>query len=234
MVFGTRHTNQQLDDIVVNCNGIDVEVVKKVKYLGVMLDPELKFNEHVAYLKHKLIGRTKMLGKLRPLVGADTTLSLYKSLILPVLDYADVVYDCLSAKCCHKIQRIQNYALRIVHMAGYETSVRDMHIYSNITYLSDRRHSHTLNYVYKCRNGLVPDHIASQLQSVSDTHGVQTRAATREDLLVPAFHLDMTRRSFRYRGPFYWNLMDLGIRQSPSLNSFKHSIKKSDMFTITE
>ena len=172
-----------------------------------------------------------MLGKLRPLISAEMTLNLYKSLVLPVLDYADIVYDCQCAKSCRDIQRIQNYALHIVYMAGYETSIRDMHLESGLSYLSDRHHSHTLNYVYKCRNNLVPDQIAAQFQTVHEAHNMHTRAATREDLHVPAFHLDMTRRSFRYRGLFYWNLTDLRVRSAPSINAFKYSIKQSDMFT---
>ena len=96
MVFGTKHTISQLDDLAITCEGVDIEVRKKTKYLGVVLDSELKFTDHVNYLKQKLIGRTKMLGKLRQLIGQDLTLELYKSLILPVIDYADVVYACLS------------------------------------------------------------------------------------------------------------------------------------------
>ena len=64
VVFGTRHTISQLKDLEISCESVNVEVVDKTKYLGVMLDSELKFSEHVNYLKQKLIGRTKMLGKL--------------------------------------------------------------------------------------------------------------------------------------------------------------------------
>ena len=65
-----------------------------MKYLGVVLDSQLKFSDHNAYLK---IGRIKMLGRLMPLVRQDNSLNLYKSLVLPVLDHADVVYDCLTS-----------------------------------------------------------------------------------------------------------------------------------------
>ncbi len=123
MVFGTKHTISQLNDLEISCEGVNIEVVSKTKYLGVILDSELKFTEHVNYLKQKLIGRTKMLGKLHPLIGQELTLELYKSLVLPVIDYADVVYDCLSSKSSRDLQKLQNYALRIVLQADYDSHI---------------------------------------------------------------------------------------------------------------
>ena len=46
MVFGTRHTLSQLNELGVKCDGVDVEAVTKVKYPRVILDQELTFNEH--------------------------------------------------------------------------------------------------------------------------------------------------------------------------------------------
>ena len=169
---------------------------------------------------------------LAPSVGKDVTLGLYKSLVLPVLDYADVVYDCLNAKDCREIQKLQNYAVRIINMAGYDKSTKEMHIDAELMYLSDRRHSHTITYVYKGINGLLPEGVARQLTPVNTAHNLNTRAAQRSDLTIPAYHLDMTRRAFRHRGPYFWNMMEEGVRNETSVKNFKDSLKKSDMFAI--
>ena len=39
-----------------------------------------------------------MLAKLRPIVRQETTLDLYKSLITPLLDNGDIVYDTLKSQ----------------------------------------------------------------------------------------------------------------------------------------
>ena len=198
--------------------------------MGVILYQELKFNEHTSYLKHKLIGRTKMLGKLRPLVGQEISLCLYKTLILPVLDYVDVVYDCLSVKDNAQLQRVQNYALRVILQCGGEVSTAVMHQLLNMQMLCDKRHCHTITYVYKCRHGLAPERVASQLLEVEEVHGRSTRAASRHDLVIPNFNLEMSHRSFRFRGPFYWNLTDCSIQESPSVDTFKRALYASHMF----
>ncbi len=151
-------------------------------------------------------------------------------LVLPVLDYCDVVYDCLSVKDCQTLQRLQNYALRVILQSGFEIGTQNMHEILGLCHLSSRRHMHTLNYVYSCAHDLAPPNVCSQMTPVHETHQRNTRAAERYDLQLPNYHLDMSRRSFRYRGPFYWNFTDLDIRSKPSLPAFKTALYKSDMF----
>ena len=69
---------------------IAIEVVSSIKYLGVVLDEQQKISNHVCYSKRKLVGRTQILGNLRLLVGKNICLNFYKSLVLPVLDYANI------------------------------------------------------------------------------------------------------------------------------------------------
>ena len=97
MVFGTNYMVYKITNTI---DDNTIELINKYKYLGIILYKTLTFNEHVTYLKSKIVDRTKTLSRLCPLVGADTTFRLYRSLVMPVLDYADVIYDCLSAKLC--------------------------------------------------------------------------------------------------------------------------------------
>ena len=86
------------------------EGVESYKYLGVMMDPHLTFERHVAFVKDKTFGKLKMLGKIRKVMDQETCTNLYKSLVLPLFDYCNVVYDRLrqldndifteTSKCC--------------------------------------------------------------------------------------------------------------------------------------
>ena len=141
-----------------------------MKYLVVMLDPQLKFNKHVVYFKKKLIGRLKMFGRMRPLVGQDLSLHLCKTLVLPVLDYCDVVCDSLSVRDCQTLQSLQNYALRIILQADYSHSTADMHEELHMKKLSSRRHIHTLNNVYMCMNDIAPKSVFTQSVHSNSAH----------------------------------------------------------------
>ena len=77
-----------------------------VKYLGVIQDQKLNFSKHTECIRSKCVGRLRMLGWTCRFVDQETLLRLYKSLIVPVMDYNDVVYDCLSARDTYKIHKI--------------------------------------------------------------------------------------------------------------------------------
>ena len=233
MVFGSMYTVNRVSDIDLNVGNTNIELVKKNKYLGVILDSTLTFTEHVKYLKGKIVGRIRMLGKLRPLVGQEMSLSLYHSLILPVLDYADVVYDCLTAKNCHELQKLQNGALRIVQYADKHTRTRKLHEDSKMMYLTDRCKMHTCNEMYKIVNKLAPECIVNKFALLRDVSAVNTRAAQQNNLVVPHVSLESSKRNFIYRGPCYWNMVDLDIRVKPSLASFKRGVANSDLFIPT-
>ena len=232
MFFGTHQSIKKTDGVMVTTRDIEIETVGQYKYLGVILDSFLKLDQHVTYVKSKCMGRIKMLGKLRKIVGQDVSLQLYKSLITPILDYGDTVYDCLSAKDSHKLQTIQNCALRIILQKDRRTHVADMHREAKLHYLSDRRHQHTMNQTYKCVYGMAPSKLCEQLVPVQNAHVMTSRAKSNSVLMVPYCRLEMTKRSFRHRAPSMWSLLDDDLKLKPTYNSFKYSLTKSDMFEI--
>ncbi len=110
MCFGTPHTIRQVTDPTIVYGDIEIELVDDYKYLGVVLDPTLKFYRHVDYLKRKIVGRLRMLSKLRPIMNEETSLTLYKSLLITILDYSDIIYDCLSKYNTDILQKSENGA----------------------------------------------------------------------------------------------------------------------------
>ena len=60
-------------------------------------------------------------------------LTLYKSRILPIIDYADAVYSGAAQEALNGLQLIQNKACRIILQAGKLDSTEDMHIELGLT-----------------------------------------------------------------------------------------------------
>ena len=234
MVCGTSQTLQNINADMVQVMVIEtsIELVKEFKYLGVHLDPRLTFTKHIGHVTKKCTGRLRMLGKTGQYVSESISLQLYKSLIVPVIDYCDMIYDCLSATDSSKLQKVQNSALRIVLQCDRQSHVVDLHGNLNLTYLADRRHMHRLNHVHKCIHGLAPDAIKQQVSLVADHHAVHTRAATSCKLPVPNTRLETCRKVFWYRGPCLWNIVNDDITSKESLYSFKSALINSDMFTV--
>ena len=72
----------------------------------------------------------------------STKILLYKSLILPHIDYCDLVYMNTTEKNLNKLQMIQNCACRIILGADNDTSVQHMHQELDLPTLNQRRKYH--------------------------------------------------------------------------------------------
>ena len=81
-----------------------VKTVDTFKYLGIMLDRNLRFDAYVTYLRRKVYMRLKALGKVRQHVSRNLAVQVYESLVLPHLDYADVIYDAMLAQSEKQLQ----------------------------------------------------------------------------------------------------------------------------------
>ena len=93
-----------------------LSIVNNYKFLGVIFDAKLTWNQHIDYVYHKCLKRINILKCVSGTSwGASKSLLviLYKSLIRSVLDYGSVVYDYASTSYLKKLNSIQNRCLRI-------------------------------------------------------------------------------------------------------------------------
>ena len=90
MLFGTRQRigNRSLD---LSLNGIPVSQVQSVKYLGLIMDPQLTWKEHTIKTISKAKSRIYAINRLKPLSG-HLLIRLYRSFVMPIFEYCDVVW----------------------------------------------------------------------------------------------------------------------------------------------
>ena len=110
MLFSTPGMLANMSQVKVD----QIESVYKFKYLGLKLDTHLNFSEHVSYTKGKILPKLKLLGRLSYSLETDPLLSLYKTLILPVLDFGDLIYHRMTQGDADILQRLQNIAYRAI------------------------------------------------------------------------------------------------------------------------
>ena len=186
-----------------------LDQVTQFKYLGVVLDPKLTFT------------KLKMLGKIRNIVDRDTAFSLYQSLVLPLLDYCDVVYDGLSQYNSDMLQKLQNAGIRSVLQCDSRSHITDIHSEVKLEYLCSRREKHTMVY-----HGLSLPYILSMFNKASDLHGINTRYAVTGNFELPKVRLETCQRSFRYCGVQAWYDVPTEWKALNTLPSFKKALKK--------
>ena len=66
---------------------LPITFFKVFKYLGVLLDNHLSFNEHINYVTTKVSKKLGILSRVRPILTTESANRLSKSMILLLLEY---------------------------------------------------------------------------------------------------------------------------------------------------
>ena len=219
---------QSFDQLNISIEGKALEQVKIIKYLGLTIDDELKWNSHVNNMCKSIAYKIHLLSKLRKYLNSNLLNTLYKSIIQPCFDYACSVRGNRPNVVGKKLLRLQKRAARIVTgNFDYETS-NGTDLMKNLSWpsLEQRRDYFLATLMFKCINGLAPSRLCNEIEMVFDRHGFDTRNASSLNVVVPKPNLESFKQSLKYAGAKIWNKLPNNLQNSNSVNSFKSNYKK--------
>ena len=104
----------QSSELEVLFNGSRIEFVNKFKYLGVFLDNNLSYSDHIDHISSKLSKAIGVMYRLAPNVPTSVLSSLYYALIYPHLIYCNICWGSAFQTHLNKIFLLQKKAVRIV------------------------------------------------------------------------------------------------------------------------
>ena len=169
-------------------------------------------NDIVRKVNHRLFN----FGKVRKFINRRAAITVYKSTILPILEYADYLVESSRASFGLKLQRLQSRGLRIVeysHSLVNRFSVEDLHIRNNIKYLNVRR-KHNLHMLARDSTFLDNQPRTRQLRGNDKIKFSISRPKTERYVKIPLF-----------RGVKVWDALPAPIQKRPTIIMFKAAIK---------
>ena len=129
--FGTRQRLIRSESHSPLCmEGKEVNQVKSFKYLGVLLDECLSFNDHINYVRSKVASRLGLLSRLRGCLTTEAANKIYLSTVLPILSYCDTCFRPLGSTNRKTLERLQRRAARIVY--GFKPDIATESILENL------------------------------------------------------------------------------------------------------
>ena len=108
-------------DKTLRINDLDIVNTELIKLLGVHIDENLNFTEHICKLCIKASQNVGVLSRLRNLIPCKAKLLLYKSFILPYLTYCHLTWHFCKSSDKRKLERIQERALRVIYKSHSDT-----------------------------------------------------------------------------------------------------------------
>ena len=148
--------------------------VSSFKYLGIMLSSDFTWADHVEYISAKINKNLSLLRRIKYYLPLQARLLFYNSLVLPILDYADIVWgDKNNATLMKELQLLQNKAAKLILDKPPLSSATEALKTLKWLNLVDRRKYHRCVYIYKCITGQINHSLVMSRQM--DMHSYNTR-----------------------------------------------------------
>ena len=112
MVLGNPKGERKVD---LDICGEKVEQTETIKILGVNLDDNLNFRDHIRRVCEKVGGMGGIVRRLKNLIPVNAKVLLYTSAIMPHLTYFHLVWHFCTASDSRKLERLQERALRLMY-----------------------------------------------------------------------------------------------------------------------
>jgi len=217
IVFDKRNMSRsiQLDDHVLMSE-------KCVKLLGVNIDSNLNFSNHISIMCKKAGKQLNVLARLSVCLDVEAKILLSQTFILSHFNYCPIVWHFCTREDLRKIEKIQKRALRYIYN-DYTASYSDLRRKADTPLLYTQRLKQIMLQVYKSTNSLGPKYLHDMFEIKTVNYNLRNTC----NLKQPKFNtVKYGKLSFRYEGPALWNILDNQIKESESLNIFKEAIKQ--------
>ena len=205
-----------------------VSQVESQKLLGVIVDQDLAYEDHIDSLCKQISKRLGLLKHISPYLKKQQREIYYNGIIKPKLMYGSAVWSCCSKENLDRILKLQKRAARIILSAEKTTPSKTLFNGLNWISFTDelfiRRNSIVYKRVKDSHN--CPIYINSMLVRNSDIHNRETRFS-KINMICPRYNRTTEGgKTFAVRAIKDWNTINVKIRNSASLYSFKHRLYK--------
>ena len=112
MVMSTRRQSPKWINIQIN--GSSIPQVRSHKHLGLLLNDQLKWSDHVTYIVNKASKKIGLLRRLRSRLVPIAVQSVYKTCVGPTMEYASLAWSGVSATDSDRLERLQRSAARLI------------------------------------------------------------------------------------------------------------------------
>ena len=224
IVFKTMHqiipeslNNIKLDNVL-------IQKVSSNKYLGVTLDENLNWDEHIDSLNKCLAKTSNSFKIIKKRVHEENKIVLFNAYILSKVQYGIEVYGKANATSLKKVQVQQNKSLKILFNKDPLISTKILHQELNTLLVKDIYNLSIAKFVFKYKHSMLPDIFDNVLTENSKIHQHNTRQSKNMHVTHKANRYGEKKTS--HQGSSIWNSLPNDIKNSKTIKNFSKKLKK--------
>lgn len=196
------------------CQNIKISNASSLRYLGIYLDPHLKWKTHTDYVTRKLRSLLHKFKYLKCILNTTHLKILYYALIEPHLMYGLVVWGGATNTHVRSVELVQKWVLRIIYKKPFLFPTELLYKNSQIM---------DIRQLY-CYSLLIRAH--SNKKELTLLHKLHKTRQGETVYSIPNIEKTVTQRSYYFLGPRIYNMIPPGLQILNSINMYKNKIKK--------
>ena len=209
-------------DLIVN--GVKIDQTNQSKFLGVVIDQNLTFMEHIQYIKGKISRGLGILYKCKHYFDTKTLLTLYHSFIYPYFNYCLSVWGSTFQTYLNPLVILQKKAVRTIYKAKYDDHTKP--IFKELKILNfDQLYVYSVQlFMYKYVKNALPNIFDIFFTRNDTVH----HHYTRQQLLfrLPLLFTIPACNTIRLRGVHIFNYFSRNIDYNCVFVTYKYILKK--------
>ena len=174
VIYGNSRKVAKFDNVSITVNDSILDRIDSFKDLGVTIQQNLTWSEHIDNISKKFNQRLGLIRRIKFLLPIQARLTLYNTLVLPLLDYSDIVWgDKNNSTLMNHLQVLQHNAVRLIlDLPRHSSATQALEVLEwKPLYL--RRKYHRCISAFKCLSHLVD--FDFNLTMISHLHSHKTR-----------------------------------------------------------
>ena len=161
---------------------------KSVKYLGIKINENFHWKQHIHDIAIKLSRANALLSIIRIYVNKHTLRTIYFAIFDSHINYVNLIWG----QNLHSLSRIiilQKKALRIMNFQSRDSHSSPLFRSNHILKLEDKILIENILFISKLFNNLVPPIFKSWFTFCSDVHNYHTVSSTADEIFKPSIQL---------------------------------------------
>ena len=217
LTFTTKALNRTLVRPRLWLQGEKIEHAPTYKYLGITLDTMMKFSKQVNNLEKNAKHKLYLLKNIRYDMDVIASEKVFKTMLIPTIEYGDIFYGVASKTNLNKIQVVVNKALKTVYKKRHLTSSAILHRKAKFNRLKDRRDMKLHAAAFK----------ASMQDTNLDVRPIFTRHRDARLLKQKRPRNPAYEKSLEYRKACCWNALGIQTRKIKGEKEFEKWMKET-------
>ena len=196
------------------------------KFLGITLDENLSFSNHITELCNKLKRLFHIFYNIRDYLTKENIKTIYYALVYSRIKYGISVYGQACTSKMKRIQTLQNQLLKVLSGKNYLYSTDKLHDEFELLKIKDITKQEISSFVHNFFSNSLPPVFSGYFETLVSNHNRNTRNGYNL-IKIQNHSTNFAAASIKIQGAKIWNKLDNKLKEIPKIKGFRKKFKSS-------